>query len=59
MLVRQKWTLTQEAFDKLLIALGGDRESGSEKFSKSETTSHASSRGAVVPFPKITPTIQL
>jgi DNA-directed RNA polymerase specialized sigma24 family protein len=30
---RQKWTLTQEAFDKLLIALGGgDRESGSEKY---------------------------
>ena len=24
--------LTQEAFDKLLIALGGDRESGSEKY---------------------------
>ena len=32
MLVGQKWTLTQEAFDKLLIALGGDRESGSEKY---------------------------
>ena len=30
---RQKWTLTQDAFDKLLIALGGgDRESGSEKY---------------------------
>lgn len=29
---RQKWMLTQEAFDKLLIALGGDRESGSEKY---------------------------
>lgn len=26
------WTLTQEAFDKLLITLGGDRESGSEKY---------------------------
>ena len=32
MLVGQKWTLTQEAFDKLLIAMGGDRESGSEKY---------------------------
>jgi len=32
MLVGQKWTLTQEAFDKLLIALGGDRDSGSEKY---------------------------
>src|SRR5262249_2838809 len=30
--VRQKWTLTQEAFDKLLIALGGDRKSGSAKY---------------------------
>jgi hypothetical protein len=29
---RQKWTLTQEAFDKLLIALGGDRDSGSQKY---------------------------
>ena len=29
----QKWTLTQEAFDKLLLAFGdGDRESGSEKY---------------------------
>ena len=30
---RQKWALTQEAFDRLLMALGGgDRESGSEKY---------------------------
>lgn len=30
---RQKWTLTQEAFDKLLLAFGGgERESGSEKY---------------------------
>src|ERR1041385_3433122 len=28
---RQKWTLTQDAFDRLLIALGGDRDSGGEK----------------------------
>src|SRR5215510_15824025 len=26
------WTLTQEAFDKLLVTLGGDRDSGSEKY---------------------------
>ena len=32
MLAGQKWTLTQEAFDKLLIALGADRDSGSEKY---------------------------
>jgi DNA-directed RNA polymerase specialized sigma24 family protein len=29
---RQKWTLTPESFDKLLIAFGGDRESGAEKY---------------------------
>ena len=29
---QQKWTLTQDAFDKLLIVFGGDRESGSEKY---------------------------
>jgi DNA-directed RNA polymerase specialized sigma24 family protein len=29
---RQKWTLTPESFDKLLIAFGGDRESGGEKY---------------------------
>ena len=29
---RQKWTLTQDAFDRLLIALGGNRDSGSEKY---------------------------
>jgi len=30
--VRQKWTLTQEAFDKLLTALGGDRDSAAQKY---------------------------
>jgi len=29
---RQKWTLTQDSFDRLLIALGGNRDSGSEKY---------------------------
>ena len=29
---RQKWTLTQDAFDKLLLALGDDRDSGGEKY---------------------------
>lgn len=32
MSVRQKWTLTQEAFDRLLIALGDNRDSGGEKY---------------------------
>lgn len=30
--VRQKWGLTQEAFDKLLLALGGDRDSAAKKY---------------------------
>jgi len=29
---RQKWTLTQEAFDKLLVSLGDDRDSGAQKY---------------------------
>jgi len=29
---RQKWTLTQEAFDKLLVALGGDSDSAAQKY---------------------------
>ena len=35
---RQKWTLTQDAFDRLLIALGGDRDSGSEKYLEIRTS---------------------
>jgi len=30
--VRQKWTLTQEAFDRLLLAFGDDRDSGGTKY---------------------------
>jgi len=29
---RQKWTLTPESFDKLLLAFGGDRDAGGEKY---------------------------
>src|SRR5690348_13383082 len=29
---RRKWALTQDAFDKLLITLGPDRESAGEKY---------------------------
>src|SRR5215216_8153127 len=29
---RRKWALTQEAFDKLLTALGEDQESAAEKY---------------------------
>ena len=29
---RQKWTLTQDAFDKLLVAFGGDRDSAGRKY---------------------------
>jgi len=31
-LVREKWTLTQEAFDKLLLSFGDDRDSGGRKY---------------------------
>jgi DNA-directed RNA polymerase specialized sigma24 family protein len=34
---RQKWTLTQEAFDKLLVALGGDRDSAAQKYLEMRT----------------------
>lgn len=30
--VRQKWTLTQEAFDRLLLSFGDDRDSGGTKY---------------------------
>src|ERR1041385_9206600 len=29
---RQKWTLTRSAFDKLLVAFGGDRDSAGQKY---------------------------
>src|ERR1044072_6404222 len=29
---RQKWTLPQDSFDRLLVALGGNRDSGGEKY---------------------------
>jgi hypothetical protein len=34
---RQKWTLTQDAFDKLLVAFGGDAESAGQKYLELET----------------------
>jgi DNA-directed RNA polymerase specialized sigma24 family protein len=30
--IRQKWTLTQDAFDKLLLSFGDDRDSGGKKY---------------------------
>lgn len=49
---RQKWTLTQEAFDKLLIALGGNRDSAAEKYLeiRSNLTRFFEWRGC--PFPE-------
>lgn len=50
---RQKWTLTQDAFDKLLIFFGGgDREGGSEKYLeiRSNLTRFFEWRGC--PFPE-------
>src|SRR5829696_5321730 len=29
---RQKWTLTPDAFDRLLVAFGGDRETAGQKY---------------------------
>lgn len=50
--IRQKWTLTEEAFNKLLITLGGDRESGSAKYLeiRSNLTRFFEWRGC--PFPE-------
>lgn len=31
-MTREKWTLTQEAFDRLLVSFGGDRENGGRKY---------------------------
>jgi len=49
---REKWKLTQEAFDKLLLALGGDREKGGEKYLeiRSNLTRFFEWRGC--PFPE-------
>ena len=50
--VRQKWTLTQEAFDKLLLTLDGDRDSGAKKYLeiRSNLTRFFEWRGC--PFPE-------
>ena len=50
--VRQKWTLTQEAFDKLLLAFGDDRDSGGKKYLeiRSNLTRFFEWRGC--PFPE-------
>ena len=49
---REKWKLTQEAFDKLLLALGGEREKGGEKYLeiRSNLTRFFEWRGC--PFPE-------
>ena len=50
--VRQKWTLTQEAFDKLLLSFGDDRDSGGKKYLeiRSQLTRFFEWRGC--PFPE-------
>jgi DNA-directed RNA polymerase specialized sigma24 family protein len=50
--VRQKWTLTQEAFDSLLLSLGDDRDSGGKKYLeiRSNLTRFFEWRGC--PFPE-------
>ena len=51
-LVREKWTLTQEAFDKLLLSFGDDRDSGGKKYLeiRSNLTRFFEWRGC--PFPE-------
>jgi DNA-directed RNA polymerase specialized sigma24 family protein len=49
---RQKWTLTQDAFDRLLIALGGDRDSGSEKYLEIRTNLTRFFEWRGCPFPE-------
>jgi DNA-directed RNA polymerase specialized sigma24 family protein len=50
--VRQKWTLTQEAFDRLLLSFGDDRDSGGTKYLeiRSHLTRFFEWRGC--PFPE-------
>jgi DNA-directed RNA polymerase specialized sigma24 family protein len=50
--VRQRWTLTQEAFDKLLLSFGDDRDSGGKKYLeiRSNLTRFFEWRGC--PFPE-------
>ncbi len=49
---RERWKLTQEAFDKLLLAFGDDRDSGAEKYLeiRSNLTRFFEWRGC--PFPE-------
>lgn len=49
---RERWKLTQEAFDQLLLALGGDRETGGQKYLeiRSNLTRFFEWRGC--PFPE-------
>jgi DNA-directed RNA polymerase specialized sigma24 family protein len=50
---RQKWRLTQEAFDQLLIALGGgDRDGGSEKYLEIRTNLTRFFEWRACPFPE-------
>jgi len=49
---RQKWTLTQDAFNRLLIALGGDRDSGSEKYLEIRTNLTRFFEWRGCPFPE-------
>lgn len=49
---RQKWTLTQDAFNRLLIALGGDRDSGGEKYLEIRTNLTRFFEWRGCPFPE-------
>ena len=49
---RQQWALTQEAFDKLLLALGDDRDSGSQKYLEIRTNLTRFFEWRGCPFPE-------
>ena len=56
--IRQKWTLTQDAFDKLLLSFGDDRDSGGKKYLEIRNNLTRFFDGAPALTPKITLTKQ-
>lgn len=51
-LVREKWTLNQEAFDKLLLSFGDDRDSGGKKYLEIRTNLTRFFEWRGCPFPE-------
>ena len=53
---RQKWSLTRDAFDRLLAALHPERDTAAERYLEVRRNLCACSSGAAVPPPTSTPT---